>query len=48
MLKKKEKSSKRVIERYVYEAFEDLNSSFWEDLEKGYVAVMEQYSEDVS
>lgn len=48
MLKKKEKSSKRMIEKYVYEAFEDLDYHFWADLEQHYTSIQEGYSVDVS
>ena len=32
MLRKKEKDAKKLIEKYVYEAFEDLEVTFYEDL----------------
>jgi len=43
MLKKKEKEVRREIEKYVYESFEDLELTFWDDLNKELGEVIEKY-----
>lgn len=44
MLLKKQKISKRMIEKYIYEAFEDLETTFWEDLDRHFTDVLDKYS----